>query len=65
VGYIEVTLADMFRLIHNVVENNPEMDTSLVEDEIVALTKRIYEGIPREEGSSPAQDMVDRGALDT
>jgi hypothetical protein len=67
VGHIRLSVKDMFGLIMNVMENSEGMDSSEIENGIEELTHRVYGGIPRKEegGASPAQDMVDRGAVDT
>lgn len=42
IGHVELTLEDMFDLIDGVMENNPEMDTSYIEDRIAALKAAVY-----------------------
>lgn len=41
-GYIELTLQDMVDLIENIKENNPDMDTSEIENAIDQLKKLVY-----------------------
>ena len=41
-GHLELRVEDMFDLIENVMENNPEMDTSELETRTEELYHKIY-----------------------
>ena len=41
-GHVELRTQDMFELIENLYENNPDMDTSDIENGIELLEKLVY-----------------------
>jgi hypothetical protein len=60
-GYISLMVEDMFGLIRNVLENNPGMDTSEIENEIEKLKFEIYHSCVEEKGDfdTAVMDAVD------